>query len=626
MKYSLPKWYVSRSALPYWCVLIADLIIGYLSGILVFWFYYRGVVTLGNILPLSKTIGVYLLFFLIGFRAFHTYSGIIRYSSVDDLRRVCYAQALSCFMAEIFHYAVIFLHLPFVKFQGRQVFLMFLISTALMWGLRILMKALYEQLLGRNATHNALIYGVHYGAMALASSIQGSACGKKFRLRGFISPDPKMKDKIVMGERAYLNNKGLVDIIRTKDIDAVLVSPAAIRSFREDTTLQDMLLSHDVNIYVMNDMEEWHEGNNIDSNKLREIEISDLLPRDEIQVDINAIGSMLKGRTILITGSAGSIGSEIVNQVASFNPAHLVLIDSAETPQHDIRLMMRKRFPDIDCQTIVASITQEKLMEKIFDTNRPDYVFHAAAYKHVPMMEDSPAEAIYNNVYGTKIMADLSVKYGVRKFVMISTDKAVNPTNVMGCSKRLCEIYTQSLNGAQETTEFVTTRFGNVLGSNGSVIPIFEKQIRNGGPVTVTDPNVTRFFMLIPEACKLVLEAGTHGHGGQIFVFDMGKSVRISDLAKRMIKLSNTKDVKIVYTGLRPGEKLYEEVLANEESTEPTFNKKIRIAKVRQYEFDQVSKEIDNIIETALTYDQNAVVTLMRQLVPEYKPANSQWG
>lgn len=626
MKYSLPKWYVSRSALPYWCVLIADLIIGYLSGILVFWFYYRGVVTLGNILPLSKTIGVYLLFFLIGFRAFHTYSGIIRYSSVDDLRRVCYAQALSCFMAEIFHYAVIFLHLPFVKFQGRQVFLMFLISTALMWGLRILMKALYEQLLGRNATHNALIYGVHYGAMALASSIQGSASGKKFRLRGFISPDPKMKDKIVMGERAYLNNKGLVDIIRTKDIDAVLVSPAAIRSFREDTTLQDMLLSHDVNIYVMNDMEEWHEGNNIDSNKLREIEISDLLPRDEIQVDINAIGSMLKGRTILITGSAGSIGSEIVNQVASFNPAHLVLIDSAETPQHDIRLMMRKRFPDIDCQTIVASITQEKLMEKIFDTNRPDYVFHAAAYKHVPMMEDSPSEAIYNNVYGTKIIADLSVRYGVKKFVMISTDKAVNPTNVMGCSKRLCEIYTQSLNGAQQTTQFVTTRFGNVLGSNGSVIPIFEKQIRNGGPVTVTDPNVTRFFMLIPEACKLVLEAGTHGHGGQIFVFDMGKSVRIADLARRMIKLSNAKDVKIVYTGLRPGEKLYEEVLANEESTEPTFNKNIRIAKVREYGFAQVSNDIDNIIDTALTYDQKAVVALMRQLVPEYKPANSQWG
>lgn len=625
-RYSLPIWYLTRGALPYWCVLIADLIIGYLSGILVFWFYYRGVVTLGNILPLSKTIGVYLLFFLIGFRTFHTYSGIIRYSSVDDLRRICCAQILSCFISELFHYAVYFFHLPFVPLEGRQVFLMFLISTALMWGLRILLRAIYEQLLGRNATHNVLIYGAHYGAMALAKSIQSNVSGKKFRLKGFISPDPKMKNKIIMGERAYLNDEDLINVIKTKDIDSVLVSPAAIRSFRDDAALQDMLLSHDISIYVMSDMEEWHEGNNIDSNKLREIEISDLLPRDEIQVDIDAIGTMLKNRTILVTGSAGSIGSEIVNQVASFKPAHMVLIDSAETPQHDIRLMMRKRFPDIDCQTIVASITQKKLMEKIFDTNRPDYVFHAAAYKHVPMMEDSPSEAIYNNVYGTKIMADLSVKYGVKKFVMISTDKAVNPTNVMGCSKRLCEIYTQSLNSAQQTTQFVTTRFGNVLGSNGSVIPIFEKQIRNGGPVTVTDPNVTRFFMLIPEACKLVLEAGTHGHGGQIFVFDMGKSVRIADLAKRMIKLSNAKDVKIVYTGLRPGEKLYEEVLANEESTEPSFNKNIRIAKVREYEFAQVSSDINHIIDTALTYDQNAVVALMRQLVPEYKPANSQWG
>ena len=620
----MPKWYLTRGALPYWCVLITDLLIAYLSGILVFWFYYRGAVTLGNILPLSRTIGVYLIFFLIGFRVFHTYSGIIRYSSLEDLRRICYAQALSCFIAEVFHYAVIFLPLPFVPLAGRQVFLIFLVSTALMWGMRILAKALYDQLLGRNATHNVLIYGAHYGAVALAKSVQDS--GRKYRLKGFISPDKKMTNKTIMGERVYMNNEDLVDIIKGKDIDAVLVSPVAIRSFRDDNTVQDMLLSNNISIYVMSNMEEWHEGNKIDTDKLREVNISDLLPRDEIQVDIDAIGAMLKDRTILISGSAGSIGSEIVRQVASFGPAHLVLIDSAETPQHDIRLMMHKRFPGIHCETIVASITQKKLMEMIFSTRRPDYVFHAAAYKHVPMMEDSPSEAIYNNVYGTKIMADLSVKYGVKKFVMISTDKAVNPTNVMGCSKRLCEIYTQSLNGAQQTTQFVTTRFGNVLGSNGSVIPIFEKQIRNGGPVTVTDPNVTRFFMLIPEACKLVLEAGTHGHGGQIFVFDMGKSVRIADLAKRMIKLSNAKDVKIVYTGLRPGEKLYEEVLANEESTEPTFNKNIRIAKVREYEFTQVSKDINNIIDTASTYDQKAVVKLMRQLVPEYKPANSQWG
>ncbi len=624
--FNLPKWYLSRGALPYWCVIIADLAIAYISGILVFWFYYRGAVTLGNLLPLSKTIGVYLIFFLMGFRAFHTYTGIIRYSSVEDLRRICYAQAFSCCIAELFHYAVFYFDLPFLPLAGRQVFLMFLVSTALMWGLRILVKVLYDQLLGRNATHNVLIYGAHYGAMAMAKSIQSNISSRRFRLKGFISPDHKLNNKTIMGERVYLNDKDLENVIKAKDIDSVLVSPIAIRNFREDSMVQDMLLSNNVSIYVMSDMEEWHEGNNIDTNKLREIEISDLLPRDEIQVDIDAIGTMLKDRTILITGSAGSIGSEIVNQVASFKPAHMVLIDSAETPQHDIRLMMHKRYPDIDCQTIVASITQKKLMEMIFDTKRPDYVFHAAAYKHVPMMEDSPSEAIYNNVYGTKIVADLSVKYGVKKFVMISTDKAVNPTNVMGCSKRLCEIYIQSLNSAQQTTQFVTTRFGNVLGSNGSVIPIFEKQIRNGGPVTVTDPNVTRFFMLIPEACKLVLEAGTHGHGGQIFVFDMGKSVRIADLAKRMIKLSNAKDVKIVYTGLRPGEKLYEEVLANEESTEPTFNKNIRIAKVREYEFDQVSKDIDTIIDTALTYDQKAVVAQMRQLVPEYKPANSQWG
>lgn len=624
--FNLPKWYLSRGALPYWCVIIADLAIAYISGILVFWFYYRGAVTLGNLLPLSKTIGVYLIFFLMGFRAFHTYTGIIRYSSVEDLRRICYAQAFSCCIAELFHYAVFYFDLPFLPLAGRQVFLMFLVSTALMWGLRILVKVLYDQLLGRNATHNVLIYGAHYGAMAMAKSIQSNISSRRFRLKGFISPDHKLNNKTIMGERVYLNNPDLENVIKAKDIDSVLVSPIAIRNFREDSMVQDMLLSNNVSIYVMSDMEEWHEGNNIDTNKLREIEISDLLPRDEIQVDIDAIGTMLKDRTILITGSAGSIGSEIVNQVASFGPAHMVLIDSAETPQHDIRLMMHKRYPDIDCQTIVASITQKTLMDKIFDTKRPDYVFHAAAYKHVPMMEDNPAEAIYNNVNGTKIVADLSVKYGVKKFVMISTDKAVNPTNVMGCSKRLCEIYTQSLNSAQQTTQFVTTRFGNVLGSNGSVIPIFEKQIRNGGPVTVTDPNVTRFFMLIPEACKLVLEAGTHGHGGQIFVFDMGKSVRIADLAKRMIKLSNAKDVKIVYTGLRPGEKLYEEVLANEESTEPTFNKNIRIAKVREYEFDQVSKDIDTIIDTALTYDQKAVVAQMRQLVPEYKPANSQWG
>lgn len=429
-----------------------------------------------------------------------------------------------------------------------------------------------------------------------------------------------------MGQRIYANNKSLDRVITERNIEAVLVSPAVINLFREDTDLQDRLLALGVHIYVMRNMQEWRDKESISANNLKSVDVSDLLPRDEIHVDMEAIGAMLRGRTILITGSAGSIGSEMVRQIAAYQPAHLVLVDEAETPQHDIRLMMRKEFPDLDSHILVASITQDALMELLFKEWQPDYVFHAAAYKHVPMMEDMPAEAIYNNVYGTKIIADLSVKYGVKKFVMISTDKAVNPTNVMGCSKRICEIYIQSLNSFQQTTEFVTTRFGNVLGSNGSVIPIFEKQIREGGPVTVTDPEVTRFFMLIPEACELVLEAGTHGHGGQIFVFDMGHPVRIADLAKRMVKLSNAEGVEIVYTGLRPGEKLYEELLANDENTEPSFNKKIRIAKVRQYDFKEVSTTIDKLINTAITCNSRAVVDQMKQLVPEYQPANSQWG
>ena len=306
-----------------------------------------------------------------------------------------------------------------------------------------------------------------------------------------------------------------------------------------------------------------------------------------------------------------------------------MLIDSAETPQHDIRLMMARKWPEIKTTTIVTSIANAGKMEHIFSTFLPDYVFHAAAYKHVPMMEDNPSESILNNVYGTKVIADLSVKYGVKKFVMLSTDKAVNPTNVMGCSKRICEIYVQSLDRAikegkiKGITQFVTTRFGNVLGSNGSVIPLFERQIKAGGPVTVTDERIIRFFMLIPEACKLVLEAGTHGNGGEIFVFDMGEPVRIADLAKRMIRLSGAKNVEIKYTGLRPGEKLYEELLATDENTKPSFHKKIRIAEVREYDYESVEKDIEDLVRISETYDDMKIVAKMKEIVPEYKSNNS---
>jgi FlaA1/EpsC-like NDP-sugar epimerase len=361
-------------------------------------------------------------------------------------------------------------------------------------------------------------------------------------------------------------------------------------------------------------------------------------------VDLKSVGDQLRGKKVLITGSAGSIGLEIVKQVASFAPAKLMLIDQAETPQHDVRLMMARDFPNVPCEVVVTSISRRTRMENIFETFRPDYVFHAAAYKHVPMMEYNPSEAVMNNVYGTKIIADLSVKVGVKKFVMISTDKAVNPTNVMGCSKRICEIYVQSLDRKlklealeerkskligrssrlkPDYTQFVTTRFGNVLGSNGSVIPLFREQIKNGGPVTVTDENIVRFFMLIPEACKLVLEAGTKGNGGEIFVFDMGQPVKIADLARRMIALSHAKNVEIKFTGLREGEKLYEEVLNEMEDTKPTFHEKIRIAQVREYDYDDVCKDIDELVEIAKQFDDMATVRKMKEIVPEYKSNNS---
>ena len=385
--------------------------------------------------------------------------------------------------------------------------------------------------------------------------------------------------------------------------------------------------------------EEWDGKSELRYSQLHEVDIEDLLPRDKIEVDMLAIGRQLNANRVLITGAAGSIGSEMVRQVARFEPREMILIDQAETPMHDIRRMMESKFPNIPCHTIVASITNQTFMEDIFRHYHPDYVFHAAAYKHVPMMEDNPAMAVQNNVYGTRVIADLAVKYGTKKFVMISTDKAVNPTNVMGCSKRICEIYCQALNKAIETTpdsflqangrkpctQFVTTRFGNVLGSNGSVIPIFKEQIAKGGPVTVTHPDIIRYFMLIPEACKLVLEAGTMGKGGEIFVFDMGKPVRIANLAQRMITLSGAQGVEIKFTGLRDGEKLYEEVLNDAEHTLPTIHPKIMVAKVREYDYEQARLNEERLLEASYTYDDMAIVKIMKEIVPEFKSRQSKY-
>jgi len=479
-------------------------------------------------------------------------------------------------------------------------------------------------------TTNIFIYGVLEGGVSLAKSLFNQDV-KKYTLKGFISPDGEFVGQRLLGVRVYPENLNLINVMADNEIHAVMVSPLQTDHFREKQDLITALTDAGIKIMVMNQSEEWDGKSPLSHERMRDIEIEDLLPRDKIEVDMGAIGQNLRKKRILITGAAGSIGSEMVRQIAKYNPAEMVLIDQAETPMHDVRLYMADHHPKIKCYTIVGSITNRKFMEIIFESHKPDYVLHAAAYKHVPMMEDNPAMAVQNNIEGTRVIADLAVKYKTGKFVMISTDKAVNPTNVMGCSKRICEIYCQSLNQAivdgkvEGVTQFVTTRFGNVLGSNGSVIPIFREQIKNGGPITVTDPEMVRFFMLIPEACKLVLEAGTMGKGGEIYVFDMGKPVKIVNLAKRMIKLSGAKNIDIVFTGLRDGEKLYEEVLASSENTLPTDHPKIMIAKVREYDYAVAVENEERLLKQSYTFDDMEIVRIMKEIVPEFKSNNSKY-
>lgn len=625
--------YFSKRTFPHWCVLLLDSAILFLSGVFVYWCFNRGTALQLNFWPLTYLmllcVGVHFIFFAI----FRTYSGIIRYSSFNDLIRVALAMGCSALAVIAVHFFTnscpsrVFAHV-----QVRHILIAEAIATGLMWLLRVSIKWVYDTYFRTEGAKNVFIYGIRAGGIGLAKAIR-SEKPMRYCLRGFISHDPALgaNGTRLMGEPVYEVDASLPDVIRRNGIAAVLVAPGRIGKFRNDTALQDYILQSGARIFSANNVVDTEHDAIKGAPTLKEVSIEDLLPRDEICVDLESVAESLRGKRILITGSAGSIGSEIVRQVASFSPSSLMLIDSAETPQHDIRRMMAHDFPSVPCATVVTSITKADRMENIFKTFLPEYVFHAAAYKHVPMMEDNPCESIQNNVLGTKILADLSVKYGVRRFVMVSTDKAVNPTNVMGCSKRICEVYVQSLNKAERDgvvkgqTQFITTRFGNVLGSNGSVIPIFERQIKAGGPVTVTDPNIIRYFMLIPEACELVLEAGTKGEGGEIFVFDMGKSVRIADLARRMIELSGAKGVEIKYTGLRDGEKLYEEVLSESEATKPSFHEKIRIACVREYDWSDVSREIDALIALSHTYDDMAVVASMKRLVPEYISNHSKY-
>lgn len=623
----LVNWYFSKQSLPYWCIFLFDCLLVFLSFLLVYQQVYSGAETLSVLWQLCSMCAIYAAFFAVGFKMFHTYDGILRYSSFVDLQRVGYASLVGCVLSYFGHFGLMqFEYFQRVYVGGREIALASIISVLLLWAVRVLVKTVYDVSIDKLNARATLIYGVTKGGMGLAKQVRNDKT-LKMSLAGFVSDEEHVKHRVLMGLSVFPLDSNLKTIIRKHHVECLLVAQGALDSFRNNKELQDDLLSAGVHIYIPK-ANEWNPVQP-QTQQLKEVSIEDLLPRDEIKIDLKSVADTLRGKCVLVTGSAGSIGSEIVKQICKFGPREMVLIDSAETPQHDIRLMMAKNFPEIKAETIVTSVSGIIRMEDIFSRYRPDYVFHAAAYKHVPMMENNPSESIENNVYGTKILADMAVKYGVKKFVMISTDKAVNPTNVMGCSKRICEIYVQSLDHAIKSgkikgvTQFVTTRFGNVLGSNGSVIPLFKRQIKAGGPVTVTDPNIIRFFMLIPEACKLVLEAGTKGNGGEIFVFDMGNPVKIADLAKRMIKLSGATGVEIKYTGLRAGEKLYEEVLNKEETTMPSFHDKIRIAKVRQYDYDTVERDIEDLVETSKHYDDMATVKKMKEIVPEFKSNNS---
>lgn len=625
MKQNFFHRYLSAKVLPIWTILLIDIFIIVASCLLAYSLRYDFRSIFLDSSTIDKTILWTVVANLIFFRVFRTYSNVLRFSSFVDIMRIFVSLTVS-------YGVLMILSLLLDAYLGIRIgaisvlFMAYVINFAMMACSRIVVKMFFEVLnFDGSHTTNVFIYGAKEAGVNIAKSLRVNL-RNHYRLRGFIADEPELIGKVMMGAKVFPNDEALIENMNDRDVHTIIVSPAKMEKLKKSDMI-DTLLSNNVKLLTAPPLSEWG-GQALNKTQLKEIQIEDLLQREPIEVDIHKIASHLEGKRVMITGAAGSIGSEIMRQVASFNPYKLILIDQAETPLHDIRLELQDRWRDIDAETIIADISNATRMEDIFKEYQPQYIFHAAAYKHVPMMEDNVSESIQINVFGTRTLADLAVKYGAEKFVMISTDKAVNPTNVMGCSKRICEIYVQSLaKKLQEkgghVTQFITTRFGNVLGSNGSVIPRFRDQIQRGGPVTVTHPEIIRYFMTIPEACRLVLEAGSMGNGGEIYIFDMGKPVKIVDLAKRMISLSGRTDVKIEFTGLRHGEKLYEELLNVKELTKPTYHEKIMIATVREYDYDEVKQRIQKLIEVSYTYDQMQIVAAMKDIVPEFISKNS---
>lgn len=619
--------YLSARVLPIWAILMFDIIIVIVS-VLVAYFLRLGVYFLLNeTLYVERSLGIILLVNIIFFRIFRTYSGVLRFSSFIDIMRIFTSLTLSYGFIALTNF--IYLFYTNEKYTPDTVIVMaYVLNFALMACSRILTKVLYESMnFDGSRSINVFIYGAREAGINIAKSLRVNLKAH-YRLRGFIVDSPELVNKVMMGVKAYANDENLMELLTEKDIKSVIISPMKMKQLI-GSDLLDKLLSRHIRLLLAPPLSEWN-SQMLERSQLKEIQIEDLLQREPIEVDIKKIASHLEGKRVMITGAAGSIGSEIMRQVASFNPYKLILVDQAETPLHDVRLELQDYWRNIDAETVIADISCRERMELIFREYCPQYIFHAAAYKHVPMMEDNVPESVRVNVLGTKVMADLAVKYGAEKFVMISTDKAVNPTNVMGCSKRLAEIYVQSYakklqKKGDRSVKFVTTRFGNVLGSNGSVIPRFKEQIQRGGPVTVTHPDIIRYFMTIPEACRLVLEAGSMGKGGEIYIFDMGKPVKIVELAKRMIYLSGNNTIKIEFTGLRHGEKLYEELLNNKECTGSTYHPKIMIATVREYDYEDINNRISRLIELSYSCNQMDIVAAMKEIVPEFISKNSSF-